>query len=256
MIDEELLHRAIDGEATPEERRRLEEALRLDPAARGRYEELRRLQGAIDSVPRVEPPAGLLQAVMSAIRLRARAGEPRATEPRATAWETLRAAFGRRPGLGLGLAFAAGILLTALASGLTHLGPWPSGGAASATMVSGKRLPGREIHRVSLDGAGVRALAVALSAGDRVLVRIQLEGPGPVDLGVRYAAEEGAPLGFSRRAGTADSVLLGPEGLSVRGAGAGEYELVLSRPPLVDSVEVRLGSGDDVDIGVLRVRED
>jgi len=44
--------------------------------------------------------------------------------------------------------------------------------------------------------------------------------------------------------------------MSVRGAGAGEYELVLSRPPLVDSVEVRLGSGDDVDIGVLRVRED
>jgi hypothetical protein len=251
MIDEELLHRAIDGEATAEEERSLEEALRLDPAARERYEELRRLQGAIDSVPRVEPPAGLLQAVMRAVRLRARAWEPRAT-----AWDALRAAFARRPGLGLGLAFAAGILLAALASGLADLGPWPRGGEASATMLSRGRLPGREIHRVTLGGPRLRAEAVALLADDRVIVRIQLEGPGPVDLGVRYAGEEGAPLGFSRRAGTAESVVLGPEGMSVRGAGAGEYELVLSRPPLVDSVEVRLGSGDDVDIGVLRVRED
>ena len=80
MIDEDLLHRAIDGEATLEETRRLEEALRLDATARERYEELRRLQGAIDSVPRVDPPAGLLQAVMSAVRLRARPGS-RAPRP-------------------------------------------------------------------------------------------------------------------------------------------------------------------------------
>jgi anti-sigma factor RsiW len=36
MIDEDLLHRVIDGEATLEETRRLEEALRLDATARER----------------------------------------------------------------------------------------------------------------------------------------------------------------------------------------------------------------------------
>jgi hypothetical protein len=251
MIDENLLHRVIDGEATREETRRLEEALRLDPTARERYEELKRLQRAIDSVPRVDPPAGLLQAVMNVVRPRARA-----EKPRATTWEVLRAAFGRRPGLGLGLAFAAGILLTALASGLAELGPWPRGGAASATMLSVERLPGREIHRVSLGEGDLRAMAVSLSAGDRIFVRIQLEGPGRADLAVGYEKEAAAPLGFSRRSGTAESILLVPEGLRVRGAGAGEYELVLPRTPLVESVEVRLARGGEAYVASLRVRGD
>jgi hypothetical protein len=249
MIDEDLLHRVIDGEATLDETRRLDEALRLDPPARERYEDLRRLQGAIDSVPRVDPPAGLLQAVMNVVRLRARA-----EKPRATTWDALRAAFGRRPGLGFGLAFAAGILLTALASGLAELGPWPRGGAASATMLSGDRLAGREIDRLSFDGGGLRVEAVSASAGDRVFVRIRLEGPGRADLAVGHAGE-GVPLGFARRSGAAESLLLGPEGLSVRGTGAGEYELVLSQPTLSESVEIRLGSNGAVASGFLRVRE-
>ena len=167
----------------------------------------------------------------------------------------MRAAFARRQGLGLGLAFAAGILLTALASGLTELGPWPRGGAASATMLSGERLPGREIHRVSLGKEDLRAVAASFSAGDRIFVRIQLEGPGRSDLAVGYSEEEAPPLGFSRSSGTAESILLGPEGLSVRGAGAGECELVLPRPLLSDSVEVRLTRGDEAYVASLRVRE-
>jgi hypothetical protein len=166
----------------------------------------------------------------------------------------VRAAFFRRPGLGLGLAFATGLLVAAVAGGLADLGSWPRGSEASATALSRDRIPGREIHRVTLGGTEPRAEAVAFSAEGRVLVRIRLEAARPADLAVRYAGGE-ATLGFWRRGGTADTVELGPSGLRVQGAGAGDYELVLPEPPAVDSVEIRLARGGDAYVTSLRVRE-
>jgi len=249
MTDEELVHRVVDGEATAEERRLLEEGLRLDPAARGRFEELQKLRKAIDAVPRLEPPRGLVGAVMAAVRARAGRGS-RASTP---LWTRLCETAGRRPALGLGLAFASGILLAALAGGLADLGPWPREGVASATMLPSEGLAGREIHRIVLTSGGRRAEAVAFAAVAQVVVRIVVEGHGRGDLVVAFPAEQASPLAFGRRSEGAGAVHLGPAGLRVEQAGAGRYELAFAEPPSIDSVEVRLADGDAVGTGVLRL---
>jgi hypothetical protein len=62
-----LMHTVLDGEATPEESRALEQHLAADPAARAEFDALARLFDALASIPSVVPPAGLVDSVMARI---------------------------------------------------------------------------------------------------------------------------------------------------------------------------------------------
>jgi hypothetical protein len=67
----ELMHAVLDGEATEPQARELERALAADPTARARFEELKRLFGALEGVPEATPPAAIVE------RILARAALPR-----------------------------------------------------------------------------------------------------------------------------------------------------------------------------------
>jgi hypothetical protein len=247
MIDEELLNRELDGQTTPEESRHLREALRREPEAQARFDELKQLWRALEEMPRPEPPARLLPDVMGAVR-----AKPRRVEPRERVLAPVRAALSRRPGLGLGLAFAAGMLLSALAVGLS--GPWGAGpgGEGVGTMFSWPRPEGREIDRTALRGDGVRAEAVSIVGVGRVLIRVLVDSEGPLDLEVTYGRSL-APLGFERLRGPADEVVVGPEALKATGVGAGEYALALAVERARGTVGIRLRRGDVVVSGELQV---
>jgi anti-sigma factor RsiW len=59
----ELMHAALDGEATAEELQELERLLAADPGARAEYDALRRLFDALQALPQLDPPPGLAESV-------------------------------------------------------------------------------------------------------------------------------------------------------------------------------------------------
>ncbi len=63
----ELMHAVLDGEATPGEAGELERLLAADPAARTRFDELRRLFDGLAAVPKAFPPEGLVASVMAGL---------------------------------------------------------------------------------------------------------------------------------------------------------------------------------------------
>jgi hypothetical protein len=64
----QLMHVVLDGAASGEERAALDRVVVEDPQARAEFESMRRLFGALDDMPRVEPPDGFADGVMAALR--------------------------------------------------------------------------------------------------------------------------------------------------------------------------------------------
>jgi hypothetical protein len=62
------MHAVLDGEASSEERAALDRVLAQDPQARAQFADLERLFGALDGMPRVEPPEGFADDVMTAMQ--------------------------------------------------------------------------------------------------------------------------------------------------------------------------------------------
>jgi hypothetical protein len=60
-----LMHAVLDGEASEPQARELERALAADPAARARFEELKRLFVALEGVPEATPPADIVERILA-----------------------------------------------------------------------------------------------------------------------------------------------------------------------------------------------
>jgi len=65
-----LMHAALDGEATPEELQELDRLLAADARARAEYDALRRLFGALQALPELDPPPGLAESATERGQLR------------------------------------------------------------------------------------------------------------------------------------------------------------------------------------------
>jgi len=57
----QLMHAALDGEATADEKQELEQLLAVNPEARAEYDALRRLFDALEALPQLDPPPGLAE---------------------------------------------------------------------------------------------------------------------------------------------------------------------------------------------------
>jgi hypothetical protein len=248
LSEDEAFHREIDGESEPAESERLREELRRKPEAQARYHELVRLCRSLDAVPAAEPPPGLVESVMRAVRAIARRSAP---ESRLL---VLREAFSRRPMLGLGLSFAAGLLLASLLGGLAEPGRAPRSGEEAATALPSERLASRTLDRAVLEAEGVRGVARVDQTDDRVSVRVRVESGSPLRLVVTWDGRGLRPLAFEQGEATVQAVALGPASLAVEGAGKGEYVLVLqAREPAPSPLGLRLEQGTTVVEKALRV---
>src|SRR6266511_2671181 len=65
----ELMHAVLDGEATAAERRELDGLLASDPAAKGEFDELKRLFEGLAQIPKAYPPEGLVASVMANVNI-------------------------------------------------------------------------------------------------------------------------------------------------------------------------------------------
>jgi len=74
----QLMHMALDGEATPAQTRELERLLASDPAARAEYDDLQRLFAGLKGVPQAFPPEGLVSSVLASLPANANIPHPAA----------------------------------------------------------------------------------------------------------------------------------------------------------------------------------
>ena len=72
---DELMHAVLDGEASEPQARELERHLAIDSKSRARFEELKRLFGALEGVPEATPPADIVERILARASL-ARRGDP------------------------------------------------------------------------------------------------------------------------------------------------------------------------------------
>lgn len=247
--DWELLHRDVDGETTPYERAELRRRLAAEPDLRAQHEALLDLAGRLGGLSLVDPPEGLRWTILHAVRQAAarRGGE--------SPWGL--ALLARRPAFALAAALALGIGAGLSLSGLLGEGRWS---AVDESSVVGTALLGGHpdlpvADRVRLEGAGLRAEAVARKAAGVVVVEVVIERPRTAALFVESSGSGLSPRGF-----------LAPDGLPAAGAvleagGAyfadalpGRYRLILA-PASEGSGElrIRLQSPDGRVDGTLQV---
>jgi hypothetical protein len=226
------------------------EELRQRPDELARYEEMLRLKQALDAMPKADPPAGLAAAVMQAVRAIAGKGARRRSP---SAVET---AIASRPFLGVGLAFAAGLLVAFVVSGLANPGRVPAAADAAATALPKERIAAGGAARATLEWGGVRATAVAERVSGRVFLRLRVESGRALRLVASWNERGLRPLGFERGDAPADAVAVGPGSWRIDGAGEGEYVLVLDvREPAAHTVSLRLEQGQGAVEKTLEIAE-
>jgi hypothetical protein len=126
---DDLIQRALDGEASAQDRMHLEARLAADPAARGRYDELSRVFQALGAAHLEGSPAGMRDDVLRAIRgaAPARAQAPARAGRPVFSW------------LRIALPVAAGAVAALVLFSSWQGTPWrPSDGGVTGTM-SGAR---------------------------------------------------------------------------------------------------------------------
>lgn len=245
---EKRIQDELDGVATAEERAELRRLLEASPEARARYDAMKAVFRVLDRVEVVEPPPALKERVIL--------GLPPATAPRPTPW--WRSAFQRKPSLGWGYSFSAGLasglLVVVLASS--------SDNPMFARSTDPAKLSGSMVPLGSRDAAIVDETRLELDANTATIesrgadrdafVRIETETPS-ADVLVGYDPGVFILQSFQQGGAASGQVDLEPGRIHIRKAGSSRYEFVLrqigdSQPPL----QVSIQSGDKVISRTLR----
>ncbi len=197
MIDErtiQLLNADIDGELEASERLELDDILNRSAEARAMRTELLKLNNLLDSLPDLEPPAGLSREILNKITL-----------PGEKASFYLSRLFPSFKPAAAGLAFAAGLLVTVSFYELVpRKGTVLDTGGMVGTMVANPASrPAESRDVLAFEGAGLDG-TVALKMNRNVLMlEFDLDSSEQVEIEVAYAE---AGLRFSGIAHAANDV--------------------------------------------------
>lgn len=222
---EELVQREIDGENGPGDSARITQVMASHPDLRARYLEMQGAARALREMKEVEPPSGLTDDVLHAIRRQVASPPP--------GWlGTLRAAFGRQPALRYGFTFASGLAAAAVLVALAGQSPPLAGldrSQLTGTILSDHRLDGLEtVDRQLFALEGVRGEAVTKRGRDLVVAEVQIDSRRPIDVVVEFDGNVLSPLGFERSMGSGTDLVVDAGQVRVRHTGEGRYVLVLA----------------------------
>jgi len=228
-----LVNDELDGVATPEQKAELARRLAEGESARARYQEIQTVFGMLDRIESVDPPPSLRMSVLRAVESRTRARSERG------GWRDLLASgFGKRPGLGLGYAFAVGAvvgaLILAVGSGLFNRAGLPG------PEMQGALLPptGSRVDTVHLAAKGAQATGeMWTEANGGVSVRLEVRSDVPFEAHVKFNPEIYIPVSLRRVEPSGGRFDLRRGELQVSDQGSARFELRLravsaSRPPL------------------------
>jgi len=172
QILDDLIQHVLDGTASAADRVRLESRIAADPSARERHAEMSRVFRALGDVRLEDPPAGLNQSIMHAVRNSANASSRAGRSRLPLARLFFPAAAG----------FAAGLLCFAA---LTTTPAWRAGHAPTSGTIGGAR---EALPLLSLGSAGAD-ISVSAEPGDAGATVLELRSASePLFLSVSAAA--------------------------------------------------------------------
>lgn len=252
MIDkalETLMNESIDGTASAEETARMDAAIAADDEARGLFEDLQRLEGALASMPLDEPPAELKAGILRRIEAIA-ASRPEApaaasataySRGNAFSWHHFFARF--RPAYGLTFAggIAAGIAVFALLSPPSAVENAPLSGVM-APQEAFSALPVAD--RASFDAGGVHGTLETRVSSGHVIGRIAIDSQGEAEVVAGFDATL-HPVGFRRLEPATGQVLIGASEVHLHQDGPNTFWLIFetgSNPP--SNLEFKVYSGE------------
>jgi anti-sigma factor RsiW len=249
--DWELLHRAVDGEATEAESAELETRLAREPDLAASHRALQGVGRTLSEVGLVESPPELAGDVMRQVRQRPHSVAEQRGLSGLTGWVA------RQPGLALAASLAVGLLAGLLATGLSGRGALMS---LDENTVSGTILPFGHlatlpvIDEIEIGGPGTGATVVTRRGSDVVVAEVRIRSPRPLDLTVELDSGTLRPRGFVSLEDLPTGEVALEEGLvRVRQAPEGHYLLTLAvLGPDPAPLRIRLESGDAALEGELR----
>ena len=248
MRDDEfdrLVNDELDGVATPAQKAELARRLAEGEVARARYQEIQTVFGMLDRIESVDPPPSLRGNVLRAVESRAR------TRPeRGGLRGLIQAGFGKRPGLGLGYAFAVGAVVGALALAIGN-GLFDRAGLRGPEM-QGALLPptGSHVDTVHLAAKGAQATGEMWTDSNGIVsVRLEVQSVGPFEAHITFNPEAYAPVSLRRVEPSGGRFDLRRGELQVEDRGSARLELRLravgsSRPALTLWIGTSLGSAE------------
>jgi hypothetical protein len=241
---DDLVNRALDGEASPEEQARLRTLLASDPAARALYEDLSSVFSILRDAPPLQPPPQWQTTLRRALA---------ASSPRpggvARVRHALAAGLRRLASPKLVPAFVAGVLagiaiLAALRPNLRF-----DEAALNGTLLSAEHIGAtRTIDEQRLEFPSGRATIRTRGSDGSVVVDLEVDSSAPVEVAVVFDTRALVPLAMERQPGTTTAPTLDSTGLAFRGQGRQSARLVLRRAsdPAVDlRLRVRVAGEPD-----------
>jgi hypothetical protein len=161
----ELIHRDVDGDLSPSERRELAGALRRNASARKLHAEIKALGTTLSSVRQVEPPANLGNRIRAEVRSRISTPAPRRT------WaESFRALLETPSVLRYGTVFTGGLVTGALLF-MFVIHPQPSANL-TGDVATGTLLTHSETFPVDVNGAKGTLTAIPTETGKELTFRL------------------------------------------------------------------------------------
>jgi anti-sigma factor RsiW len=229
MLDEkheELLHRVVDGEASPEEVAELRAWVARLPQAQAYFEDVQKLFRVLHTVRDVEVPADLQRDIIEATRshtqsaIRSGSQARGWRQPLVWAPEALRA----RSAATFGLGFASGMALVALVlGGLAERLPWDKGNGVGAIGAADVMRP-LDQQSLALGGA-VLQVSTGMQ-GDRVVAELAVRAVAATEIVLDFEEQAlravGVELGAEPRPGpsaSADGIEFAPGKVSIRSSG-------------------------------------
>jgi hypothetical protein len=254
MIDEKIeamVHEAIDGEASSEDRARLQEILEKDPEIRAYFEDMKILTGTLSRIRLEEPPPSVKAGVLRFVEAQKtnRAGtepHPRPAAARMPWYREMGAAFGRRPAWAGGILFASGLAIGAAVFSLQSRSPVLDTGTLTGSMTPA----GGGFQRVterSIDFEGVKGSVLTGISPEGHAIQFELRSDRETEVSVGFAGRPQAFRGFFQEKPAAGLVTFDPGRLLIHHRGENRYLLMLSgEETFPKEVIVRIRVGERV----------
>jgi hypothetical protein len=234
-----LVQADLDGVITPEQRARLQEQLESSEEVRAFYADCQQLVEALNGLEALEPPPGMDDSILAAVRDRVAAplAAPAEQEEPESGLRSLFAIWFNFPVLRYASAFLLGALLTTLLSDRNV-----DGAPSSVVNLAGTMSPVPEFALVQtrqLQSEGADLRLDLLKSDDLLQIRFSVDSDAPVELEMLYAIDAYGLFGFSQESGALGNLTAKDGALTLQALGQRGFAVFLTRRS-ADTSEIEL----------------
>jgi hypothetical protein len=229
MIDHriiELMNKELDAQTSAVQSARLYRHLEKNTEAQAYFDDLKKLNGILDSVDQVEPPDSLKMGILNAVRASIK---PDRSRPSILSWVLSKTSGPAVPRYGF--AVASGVCLGMLLF-VVFVGDLDTGTNTeqlSGTIGASISPAGTVADYALFEGALIRSSVQVVKAGQRVFVEAEVVGQNPSDVALLFPAETFTVVGIRRQGGVVEGIRSEAGSISAQIAPSGRFIVELEQ---------------------------